>query len=418
MAAPETISYRVGESSVSAPMEWTLRVGGWHGPTLVLPSGSYSDDTQLRLAVSRATRGNGDFDVAAFAKIELPVWSSYSLGAGRGTSAAASNLAEGSVSWFSNFFGGWGGRGYFHAGGNGAAMRTQPHVWKCDPEQPEIYVRDVLKDAITTHGHPRGFCGALFHALCVGRAVAAQMIPGPGDWIEFVSQLRSIPKLVQADEQLGQFWLGPWEEGFGSTLADAVAAEVEYALGAIEFLKSKPFVDPRQAYQTALSRLGCFDDQTRGAGFNTALAAAALSYLASGLSNEDAILLAANTLGSDTDTIGSMAGAILGAARPHPLKWNIQDREYITAEAIRMSNIAEGKQSTSFQYPELRSWRPPTTQIDAVGAVGKQLCLAGLGPAKPIGKTFPSSDGRWQWLKLQFGQTVLVQRRAKLRQLI
>lgn len=53
------------------PIGWTRRIGGRSGITTVLPQGCYSDDSQLRLATSRAIRPDG-FDVEAFAKVELP----------------------------------------------------------------------------------------------------------------------------------------------------------------------------------------------------------------------------------------------------------------------------------------------------------------------------------------------------------
>lgn len=97
-------SHRTGSSGLHQTIDWQIGIGGRFGPTVVLPAGTYSDDTQLRLAVSRAIRGTGELDVAAFAKVELPVWLSYALGAGRGTTAAANNLRKQGVAWFSNFF--------------------------------------------------------------------------------------------------------------------------------------------------------------------------------------------------------------------------------------------------------------------------------------------------------------------------
>ncbi len=409
----DTIRYRTGTSYVSSPMDWRRRIGGRFGPTLHLPSGTYSDDTQLRLAVSRATRGDGNFDVEAFAKVELPVWASYSLGAGRGTTAAAANLTKGTVSWFSNFFGTRGERGYLEAGGNGAAMRIQPHVWKCNLNAPSAFVHDVLRDAIITHGNPKGFCGALFHAFCVAYAIAARQIPGPDEWIDFANELRCIPEAISSDEQLSLFWLGPWEESYGTKLKAAVAEEISFVT---EVVRSLP-VRANASYIAVLESVGGFDEKTRGAGVNTALAAAVLAHLFRDKGNEEGILLAANTPGSDTDTIGTMAGAILGAARPEPMNWPIQDREYIVAEASRISDIASGKKANSFRYPDLISWSPPTTQSDAVGVFEGQMWLAGLGRAEAYGDTFSTSDAEWQWLRLDFGQTVLAKRRAKLRRL-
>ena len=104
------------------PIPWKRRIGGRTGIVVDLPQGCYSDDTQLRLATGRAIRSEG-FDVEAFAKVELPVWLSYALGGGRATSLAATNLIKRSTPWFANTFKGWN-----NSGGNGAAMRIQPHV--------------------------------------------------------------------------------------------------------------------------------------------------------------------------------------------------------------------------------------------------------------------------------------------------
>jgi ADP-ribosylglycohydrolase len=411
-----TIRHRTGHTRVDSPVDWRRRIGGRFGPTLQLPSGTYSDDTQLRLAVSRATRGNGDFDVEAFAKVELPVWSSYSLGAGRGTTAAASNLAKGTVSWFSNFFGGRGERGYVDAGGNGAAMRIQPHVWKCAPDEHATFVRDVLRDAVTTHGHPKGFCGALFHAFCLAHALSVHQIPKPDDWISFADQLRCVPEAIAADEQLSLFWLGPWEDSFGKTIKKAIEAEID---SLIKMIKSFDIsnVSREAAYAGILTKTGAFSEDTRGAGLNTALAAAALSYLSTDTENSSAMRLAANTPGSDTDTIATMAGAILGAVRPEPVDWDLQDRDYITDEAVRISEISLGKTTDTFHYPNLISWSPPTTQLDAIGIFEDRMWLVGLGRVEPFGELLSVADVEWQWSKLDFGQTILAKRRAKPRRL-
>ena len=70
---------------VEEPVSWQRRIGGRFGATVQLPAGCISDDTQLRLATCRSIRGSGVFDVEMFAKVELPVWASYALGAGRGS---------------------------------------------------------------------------------------------------------------------------------------------------------------------------------------------------------------------------------------------------------------------------------------------------------------------------------------------
>src|SRR4051794_9410901 len=85
LARDGTVIARAGVGRVSEPIAWTRLIGGRWGVKIPLPAGTYSDDTQLRLAVCRAVRGNGIFDAEAFAKVELTTWQSYALGAGRGT---------------------------------------------------------------------------------------------------------------------------------------------------------------------------------------------------------------------------------------------------------------------------------------------------------------------------------------------
>jgi ADP-ribosylglycohydrolase len=195
------LRFRTGNNRVHGMVEWRRRIGGRYGPTVSLPAGTYSDDTQLRLAVGRSIRGTGEFDPEAFAKIELPVWQSYSLGAGPGTLAAASNLAKNGVSWFSNFYEGKDHKSYFLGGGNGAAMRIQPHVWSNNPEAPLTFLPGVLRDAVITHGHPRGFCGAAFHALCLARALTGHRVPDPDEWLLLAKAMNQICSVVEEDEQ-------------------------------------------------------------------------------------------------------------------------------------------------------------------------------------------------------------------------
>jgi ADP-ribosylglycohydrolase len=410
LADQRTVSYRTGAAQVRTTVDWRRRIGGRFGPTVRLPAGTYSDDTQLRLAVSRAIRGTGQFDVEAFAKVELPVWLSYSLGAGRGTTAAANNLAKPSVTWFSNFFSSKDSRGYFSAGGNGAAMRIQPHVWRSKSLRFDDFISDVLKDAITTHGHPVGFCGAVFHALSVAYSLEYGRPPVLDDWKDFIGQFDQLSKVVKRDEHLGLFWLGPWEERFGSTFEKAVEAEAKRCLSLVNELQLPVQEGPR-GYSDILRKLGGFDEATRGSGTNTVIAAAALALCGLSLPIEDVVCLGANEIGSDTDTISSMAGAILGCIQGGEPSWKLQDRSYLISEAARMADIATDAKVASFQYPDLMGWDPPTTHGDAVGTTGKTLWVAGLGKAEPVGEVWSGADAGWQWLQLEFGQTVLAKRR-------
>ena len=106
----------------------------------------------LRLATSRSITSNGTFDLHTFSKIEIPVWQSYALGAGIVSKVAANFLSKRNNLWFNNIYK-TEKADYFEAGGNGACMRIQPHVWSsATPNIPSSFLDDVIKNSLTTHG--------------------------------------------------------------------------------------------------------------------------------------------------------------------------------------------------------------------------------------------------------------------------
>ncbi|MFZ2997362.1 ADP-ribosylglycohydrolase family protein [Sphingobium sp.] len=404
------VAHRTGSATVTAPVNWQRMIGGRAGPRVDLPAGTYSDDTQLRLAVCRAIRGDGEFDVEAFAKVEVTVWPSYALGAGLGTKAAASNLSRRGVNWFSNFFES-GGQNYISGGGNGAAMRIQPHIWAAGADFIEPMIGNVLRDALVTHGHPHGFCGAVFHALCMAHALEHRSVPGPSDWPLFVERLSVLPELIAADPQLAAFWQSAWENSAGRSLVSAIETMRSEALQDVYAVQRINEADAERSYRMLLERTGCLTQRFRGSGFKTALAAVALAWLYRDRSIEDALILAANELESDTDTIATMAGALMGCVRGSEPQWAVQDRDYIVQEARRLAAIASGRPQDSFAYPDLGHWSPPTRQTASVGLSDSGFALAGLGPLNPSGPDYAAGDALWQWFALPFGQTVLAKRR-------
>jgi ADP-ribosylglycohydrolase len=187
---------RTGTDKVVKTDGWRRRIGGQFGAVVPLPPGTYSDDTQLRLSVARAIGSGGKFDAEAFAKIELTVWPAYALGAGRASKQAATNLARRDVNWFSNFYSGR-ERSYWESGGNGAAMRIQPHVWAAkDLKDRGALAVEILRDAICTHGHPRALAGAILHGWWLAHVLAIGEVPGPSDWYDDINRLSSIDEWI------------------------------------------------------------------------------------------------------------------------------------------------------------------------------------------------------------------------------
>ena len=420
LADSDRVQHRLGVERVVDTVGWRRKVGGYNGVSVDFQPGTYSDDTQLRLATGRGIRGDGTFDVAAFAKVELPAWANYALGAGAGSKEAATHLARTSATWYSNFFDG-SRASYMRAGGNGAAMRIQPHVWAArDHEDHRTLLIDVVRNSICTHGHPRGILGACLHALTLAFALRERRPAGIKELSDLTIVLESVPKVVEADGDLSLFWLGPWEEASGSSFKECTIqaiAEISEDIEKLCGLEKRG--ELAQTYDQALKVIGARDPAVRGLGTKTALLAAFAASLTDPAEPLGGLLPIANALGSDTDSIATMAGAIVGVCSDAECEGTIQDLGYIRTEAQRLAAIASSQEATSFRYPDLRTWRPPRAAVDAVGLVGDRLWLNGLGELTPLDdQRVESGDDTLIWCRLSFGQTILARIRSKPRTLI
>ena len=393
-------------------MDWRRRVGGRGGVDVVLPAGCWSDDTQLRMAVGRSI-GNHGFDVETFARIELPTWPSYALGGGRASKAAAKNLAASGALWYANTFPGWSS-----AGGNGAAMRIQPHVW-ASPDLNGGYLLDVIIDSVCTHGHPRAIVGACFHASTLAHCLRTGTAPTLDECGAIAANLGDALSLIKGHQSLGAMWIGLWERDSGKRFQEVWQDTVVELCDAIDraATAAEATSSLTDAYQAVSDQLGLADKRQQGSGILTTVAAAALAALAN--DPFEGITTAANALGTDTDTVATMAGALLGAchvaAQPpqEPL-----DSAYLSNEAERLTAISQDQQVDNHQYPDILTWIPPQTQADALVTDNGQPAVEGLGPAKELDAAptwTPRKDFAWQWVQTEFGQTLLIKRRPELR---
>ena len=391
------------------PIKWRRRIGGRAGVTVDLPIGCYSDDSQLRLATGRAIRPDG-FDVEAFSKVELPVWLSYALGGGRATSAAAANLSKPRVQWFANTFKGWA-----DSGGNGAAMRIQPHVWAShNPGDPKSFLSDVVRNAICTHSHPNGLMGAVLHSLTLATALNDRRHPDPDDLLAAAQIAADIPELILRDVEVSQFWKPTFERNSGR-FAEFWDKAIHEFRTAVQTITEKPTPKGAEGYEAIVDRLELRDRSRRGSGVLTALAAVGLIWCEP--RPEQALSIAVNSVGTDTDTIASMAGAILGMNSESDPPVEVLDADLFRSEADRLSDIAEERTPRSHLYPDILHWNAPETQADALVSVeGGGFWVDGLGQGEPLSEPITSPDQRfmWQWFKLDFGQTLLIKRRRDL----
>ncbi len=409
------LKWRAGITRITTTVPWKRRIGGKFGVVVELPAGCYSDDTQLRLATCRAIRGDGKFDVEAFAKVEVPVWLSYALGAGRGSKAAAVSLTRRDAAWTNNFFDNKTAR-YIDCGGNGAAMRIQPHVWAAvDLGNFETFLPDVIRNAICTHGHPRGILGAVFHALCLARALQHKRIPSPNEWQDFVDCFRHVPELILKDSELHDFWLPTWEQSSGRNIKASFNDVAGECLKDIDMIREMTKNDPASYYADIVKGTGAMSPQYRGSGTKTSILAVALAWIYKH-SPKEAIEVAANLLGSDTDTIATMSGAIIGAATDEYPPGEICDKIYIKEEASRLCAISHKQKTKSFTYPDLLKWNVSSVQSDFVGTEHGRLAVSGLGYVETLGTSYEQKGKNravWQWLQLATGQQIFAKQRLK-----
>lgn len=417
LADASRVQYRIGADEVQDTVPWKRKVGGYSGVKVELPAGTYSDDTQLRLATSRAIRGDGAFNVAAFAKVELPAWANYALGAGVGSKEAASNLARTSATWYSNFFDSKKAT-YISVGGNGAAMRIQPHVWAApDLHNLNSIFLDVIRNSVCTHGHVRGIVGACFHASSLSFALLNGRAANLAELKVMVNQLRSVLDVVNNDGDLRMFWLSVWSGCNKISFEEAVAQVVQEMLDDINILEPLGEGILEDVYPQAVNALGGLTPSSRGSGTKTAILASFVSLLADTSAPKDTLLKIVNVFGSDTDSIATMAGAIIGSCTDQECEGAVQDREYIRVEAERLTLIAKGDEAPSFRYPNLRSWKPARAAVDSIGIIDGHLWLNGIDrieaiSSSPVAKISGDLIG---WFRLSFGQTILVRSRSEPR---
>ncbi len=337
-SAMRTQSVSTPDSNKTRLVAWKYKAGGRYYPHIQeIPAGTYSDDTQLILCVSRALlRGNAWWNYLT--QVELPFWTAYERGGGGATKRAAASWLSGTPPWSPKRDSGEVHR-YFNAGGNGAAMRILPHIIHRSESNFSSIADRILMDAVTTHGHPRAILAALAYGYALWVAYRKDSELAFGELIASLLQNEhawsAIPDCPSADfsEWRGQcekvypeFHKG-WESAKQETLANLRSAENALKMGVLV------------SDASTLERLACFDKKVSGAG---TVAAVACIYLASrhAASPSTGVVTGAFARGADTDTIASMTGGLLGCI--HGSEWlgrernGIQDYKLIEKTAIRL----------------------------------------------------------------------------------
>ena len=237
-------------------------------------------------------------------------------------------------------------------------MRIQPHVWASPtPDKPDSFLPDVIRNAVCTHSHTTGLMGAVIHALTLGYAMTNRDAPSPNDLEAAITFAENLPALMQNDFELWNYWRTSFERDSGP-FVEAWEQAVTDSKDALRIAKTtRSDSAGKERYSAIVANLMLREQKHIGNGIRTAIAAVGLTWCET--RPEEALRIAANEIGTDTDTISTMAGAILGATAETEPPVEVLDSLLLRSEANRLSEIAQGKHPQSHRYPDLLHWSAP-----------------------------------------------------------
>jgi ADP-ribosylglycohydrolase/catechol 2,3-dioxygenase-like lactoylglutathione lyase family enzyme len=318
-------------------VSWTKRAGGrFYAHEEEITSGDYSDDTQLIIATSRSLLASPDW-FRVFTRIELPLWTAYERGGGGATKRAAESWLSGRPPWDTVKMD---PRRYFEAGGNGVVMRILPHcIWGSQDSEFSSLAEPIIRNGISTHGHPRALVGALAYGFAVWQQFRSAETLGYGALVDvLLDSHREWSVFPEAMPELRE-WLSAADASFGGSYLELWGRTVDEQMLLLKVAKEGMSKGALAVDQEVLRQLGCYDKQVSGSG---TIAAAAAVFLASRYAADpmNGVLEAAYSRGADTDTLASLVGALLGAVNGiewlGPLGEKVQDAAYLRTLAINL----------------------------------------------------------------------------------
>jgi len=334
----ETRSHRVAEKNDTASHDvrgsfrgWERRAGGrFYSHEEIIRPGEYSDDTQLLLCTARSLICAPDWWLW-LARRELPTWTMYERGGGGALKRAADVWLEGQEPWSRSAKT---RDSYFHAGGNGAAMRILPHCIRGSATLEDFNTigKDIVANAVCTHGHPRALIGALAYGFACFVALKETATLQYGSLLEKLLESMEVWSALPRLDDMWKDWRLSAEEANGRPYEEVWIETVNEMRILLEQSRSGMRQGALSIDEDVLTKLGCFDKRVNGAGTITAAAAI---FLASRYAVDpiNGISLAAFLRGADTDTLASMTGGLLGAISG--IEWigelagHVQDASYI-----------------------------------------------------------------------------------------
>ncbi|HEX7059585.1 MAG TPA: ADP-ribosylglycohydrolase family protein [Solirubrobacterales bacterium] len=360
---------RVGGTARVKPaprfVSWTRREGGAFGAhEQSIAAGTYSDDTQLLLAVGRSRLRGPDW-FRHFVEAELPVWLLYERGGGGALKRSARCWSARRAPWNLDQKR-ESVEAYFDAGGNGAAMRCLPHVLiDHETKRFDQIAKYLDADCLSTHGHPRALVGSRVLSWGIWWTLSRTSSLEYGELLErtidaapeWAETPRPPAEWTDAMKDVSPRWLEEWDGAVKEMLRYLSAARSGLAHGAVA-------VDSE-----TLAEIGMFGRE-RGAG---TVSAAAAIFLASRYTSQplQGLLSAAFLRNTDSDTVASMTGALLGAlAGPDwlgELTRQIQDSRYLEEMAEWLAT-GRGPEAPSLEWqPSIRTRLYRDLEVSAPG---------------------------------------------------
>lgn len=345
----QSLKDKFGTERIDSFHTWKKTVGGrFYGFIDTIKAGSYSDDTQLLLAVARSIKNDGSLDHNYFAKIELANWLDYARGGGRTVKTAANKIQRKSVKWYNNFYKfkvNEENYDYKQSGANGAAMRVLP-IALANLGNVEKIKEETFCNSIITHGHPRAILGAMLYGYAVNQIIVIRA--EDFNWKNYLTQIGlDFPKKFElsfTNRTEIKEWLKEWNRSSNKPFEIQYFETITETQNQLRFIYQA--IKENLPVQETLKKLGCLDKATKGSGTATVIASIYLTAKFHGKPLE-AIIEAVNALGSDTDSIAAFTGGLIGALHGHniiPDKWKtVQDLNYLDKIAERLLAISEDR---------------------------------------------------------------------------
>ena len=399
---------------------WRRRCGGRFYPYEEhISAGEYSDDTQLLLATARSLL-YGEQWAKYLSHYELPLWLLYERGGGGATKRAAASWQRNVPPWSE-------GNAkeharYYEAGGNGVAMRVLPHVLLSGQTEVQL-LRDVLRNGILTHGHPRALLSARVYAQAAWIIAHTPPPLAYGAVIEAVldsqPQWEYLPEHVEGAATSATHWLERADKHSAGGYLTAWRMTVEELHTGLLVCRRALTEGALANDYTVLQSLGCFERPSNGSGVTAALATLYLfaAHAADPLIGLRTIAFAPS---ADTDTLASMLGGLFGLS--HGLEWipetlqRVQDHALIAdmaAQLIQPSRqrveLPRGHWSQRDAHDVLARLEAESTHELTLGVLDKTL-VQGKRSLKALTENLIVNE--WQ-LRTALGQTLYIKHLRK-----